>query len=139
MRWEGVLGQWQAIHVLHDQIGDAIAGGPAFQEPGDVGMFQPRQNLTLSAKSLDDTGAVGAIVRASLDDLDRDLFLILVVGAHGFIDESHATRGDAPQDTIGTEKVPRASLAGMRGNMARLQLERIGMPCRGRGPFGGQQ
>src|ERR1700736_1388613 len=74
------------FHVLQNQIGTAVVGGAAIQEPCDVDVVQICHNLALVAETLKDL--VSAEVRTN--ELDRDSLAILAVGALGQVHGSHS-------------------------------------------------
>src|SRR5690606_20208878 len=83
-----------AIHVLHHQVGLALLGDAAVDQRRDVGMTQARKNLPLCAKALHCTFAT----RMTMQQLDRNALLILIVGTHGLAHRTHAAETDAPCD-----------------------------------------
>ena len=78
-----------ALHVLHDEVGQPLLGGAAVQEPGDVGVLQPGEDLPFAPEEAEDLLAVRAA-----DHLQRDPLLELLVGPRG---EPHRSHPPAPQ------------------------------------------
>jgi hypothetical protein len=79
-----------AIDIVHDEVGRALLGRATIQELGDVGVVQVGQDLPLGAKAAEN----GLRIHAALDQLDRHLLLVLIIGAHRQIDGSHAAAAD---------------------------------------------
>ena len=65
----------RALDVVHDEVGQPLLGGPAVEQPCDVRMVEGGQDLTLVAEAPHDV----VRVPPELDDLERDLFLVIVV------------------------------------------------------------
>ena len=81
-----VLGQWDAPHELHHEVGPARFGGAGVQRLRDVGMVHDGQRLPLGLEAGQDVPRV----HPELDDLERDgategLELL------GFVHDAHAT------------------------------------------------
>ncbi len=77
--------------VLHDEIRQAVLGRVAVQQARDVRVIEAREDLPLVAEAAQH----GLRIHAALDELDRDLLLVLPVGAPGEIDRAHAAAADA--------------------------------------------
>ena len=86
----GVFGNRPALDVLHHEVGAAVVAYAAVVQPGDVGMLQGGEDLALVAKAAQDL--VG--VHATLDQLDGDPLLELLVRAVGQVDGAHAAPAD---------------------------------------------
>ena len=67
-----------ALDVFHDEVGQAVVGRAAIDQPRDVRMIELRQNLALVAEAAQDV----VRIEPALDELDRDFLPVLVVG-HG--------------------------------------------------------
>ena len=63
-----VVGDLDAPHQFHDEVGPAGLRGPGIQHLGDVGMVHQRQGLALGFEPGDDLLGV----HAQLDDLEGD-------------------------------------------------------------------
>ena len=85
-----------AFDVLHDEIRQAVVGRVAVQQVRDVRVIEARKDLPLVAEAAQH----GLRIHAALDELDRDLFLVLPVGAPGEIDGAHAAAADALRDFV---------------------------------------
>src|SRR5205085_5790677 len=59
-----------AFNVLHDEVGQAVAGRAAIQQASDVGVIEHGQDLALTAKSQNDI--VG--IQSAADDFDGHEF-----------------------------------------------------------------
>ena len=94
-----VGGDRLAGDVLHCEVGPAVAGGAAVEEPRDVGVLEPREDLPLAQEALEDLAA-GA---AAADQFQGDLLLELPVGA---LREEDATHAAAPEsrESAGTDR-----------------------------------
>src|ERR1700719_1819792 len=71
-----------ALHILHDEVGEAVIGRPSVDEARDVGMIELRENLPLVAKSA--KNVLG--VEPAPDEFDRDFLVIFIVGSRREID-----------------------------------------------------
>ena len=84
-----VVGDLDAPHQFHDEVGPARFGGAGVEHLGDVGMVHQGQRLPLGLEAGDDLLGV----HAQLDDLERhpaaDRFLLL-----GHIDHAAAAFAD---------------------------------------------
>ena len=93
--------------VLHDEVREPVVRRPAIQQPGDVGVIEAGENLSLGAEAT--TDLVG--VQAELDDLDGDAALELVVVAYGQVDGAHPAASELADDR---DKVRRGARAARR-------------------------
>ena len=91
---EGVDGV--AFDVLHDEVRTAIRGGAAIEEPGDVGVVEGGDDLSFAAEALDDA----FLLHAEADDFEGDELGVVLVGAGGEIDGSHASGAELALDGI---------------------------------------
>src|SRR5436190_4672446 len=64
-----------ADNVVHDEVGETIVGRACVEQPGDIWMIEPGQDLAFRSKPAQDLSRVGA----SIQYLDRDLFLKLTI------------------------------------------------------------
>ena len=122
----GVAVDRLAGHVLHDQVGQAVVGGAAVEQPGDVAVFQPRQDLPLVAELPHPLG-----VEQAAHHLDRHLLQELVVVALGEIDGAHPALAEHRDDAIGAEPFDqRRARAAVTSSTARLTTSaRPGSDC----------
>ncbi len=95
-----VLVDRHAVDVLHDKVWNAIVRRPAVQQPGDVAVVQPRQDLALGLQPI----VVRPGDEAGPDELDGDLLLI-VVAALGEVDVAHAAAAQTPQQPPGPQNL----------------------------------
>ena len=79
-----------ACHKFHDDERNAFGGQSRIQEPGDVGMFQRRQNPPLVLESLHQAGTV----KCRVDQFYRDVLFKLVVVAAAQVHDAHAATAD---------------------------------------------
>ena len=47
-----IPGERQTVHILHHQVRTPILGDSAIQEPRNVGVYQPCENLALGQETL---------------------------------------------------------------------------------------
>src|SRR5215469_3509203 len=85
-----------AVDVLHYKIRSAVCRSAPIEEPSDVGMIEPAQDLSLPTKTRQDK--FGIHVRAH--HFNRDLLLKLPVGSLGKIHCAHSATADLLQQTI---------------------------------------
>ena len=83
------VGDVDAAHQLHDEIGPARFGGAGIKNARDVGMVHQGQGLPLGLKAGDDLAGV----HAGLDDLDGDLAAHRVL-LLGYEDQPHTAFAD---------------------------------------------
>ena len=88
-----------ALDVLHDEVRQTVVGGPTIEETSDVRMVERGEDLTLGAEARQHT----IRVHAPPDQLDRDALLILLVGALGEIDGTHAAVCDLVEQMVGAD------------------------------------
>src|SRR5262245_14606820 len=91
-----VLINRDAFNELHNKIRQTVFSGTAIQELRDIGMTQSSENLSLMTEMVDYTLAT----QARSNQFDRNLFLILRVGAFGPIDLSHAAAADLAEQPV---------------------------------------
>src|SRR4029077_19778041 len=68
-----------ADNVVHDEVGQTVVGCARIEQAPDVWMIELCQDLTLRSESAQDLSSV----RASIQYLDRDLFLKLTISTLG--------------------------------------------------------
>ncbi len=91
-----ILVDGRALHVLHDQIRQAVGGGAAIDQTRDIRVFQVGQYLALGAKAAQNL----VRIHAAFHHFDRDLFVILVVMAGREPHRAHAAASNAPLKLI---------------------------------------
>jgi len=91
-----------AFDVLHHEVRRAFLGGAAIEQMRDVRMAQLREDLPLSLEPAQQR--VG--VEPRLQQLDRDLLLVLLVVAHCLEHLAHAAAAGFVDDAIGAEPPP---------------------------------
>ena len=89
-----ILVDRQPLDVLHDEVRQAVLGRAAVEQPRDVRVIEASEDLALVAEAAQHR----LRIHAALDELDRDLFLVLAVGAPREIDRAHSAAADALQD-----------------------------------------
>ncbi len=124
-----VVVQGLALDVLHDQIGQAVLGRAAVEQPGDVRVLQVGEDLPLAAQATRSGGIQGALTH----QLDGNLFVELLVGALGEKDRAHAAVPDRPEQAIGTEVLAAGKWGGVHqddspGRCADGTRKRCGQP-----------
>src|SRR5205814_7580 len=94
-----------ALDVLHDEVWQAIVGGPSVEQAGDVRMLEPGEDLPLTPEVPNDLLAV-----RPAHDLQRHALVELLVGARREEHRAHPAvtelteqpvRADAPLDAGG--------------------------------------
>ena len=85
-----VIVQRLALDVFEDEVGNAVLGRSAVEQPGDVRVIQARQDLPLVTEALPD----GVRVHAPLDQLNGHLLAILIIRPVGQVDRAHAAPAD---------------------------------------------
>jgi len=90
-----VLGDGNAGHILHYEVGLPVAGGAGVEDFGNRRMVHHGQRLPLDAKALQQLG----VVDADSDELDRDLPLH-GRGLLGEPDLSHAAFAEAANQLV---------------------------------------
>ena len=86
----------RAVDELHHEIRDAAVGGAAVEEARDVRVIQTRENLALPAEALNDSGRV----ESRAHQLQRDLLLVLAIGANGREHFAHAAATELRNDVV---------------------------------------
>ena len=81
-----VLVDGRALDVLHDQVRPAVVGRAAVQQARDAGVVEGGQDLAFGAEPGREVGAVRPVAQ----DLEGDLLLVGVVGAHREVHGAHA-------------------------------------------------
>src|SRR5690349_10228212 len=79
-----------ALDEFHYQVGSAVFSGPAVEQPGDVGVLQPGQNLALPTETAKDEICIQALAH----QLDGHLGEVLIVGADSEPNGSHPTSAE---------------------------------------------
>ena len=92
-------GNLQAIDKFQDDIRRAVFGRAAIEQPGDIGMLQMRENLSLAPEPRNR----GAAVQVELECLDRDLLVELGIVADREVDRTHAAVAKGTHDPIGSD------------------------------------
>ena len=99
------------VDVLHDEVGLAVLGGAAVEQPRDVRVIERRRG---SAARRGSGGAPASVSMPALDQLDRDALLELVVGAHGHVHRAHAAAPISPHEPVRADPAADASRAVIR-------------------------
>src|SRR4029434_3729958 len=66
-----------ADNVVHDEVGQTIVGRACIEQPRDIWMIEPGQDLALRSETAQNLSRVGA----SIQYFDRNLFLKLTISA----------------------------------------------------------
>ena len=93
-----------AFHIFHRDKRQAIRGGAAIEQPGNVWMIERGKNIALHHKTPDD----GCCVHAALDNLES--YLLMKSVALGEINGTHPTAADFTHNPVGTDDFARSRL-----------------------------
>ena len=102
-----VLGDRDALHALHHEVRPSVGGGPRVEEARDVRVVELAEHATLAQEAAHHTDGV----EPALEDLDRDVRLVSVVGARRRVDLAHAAGPDPRADTPRPETLTRLERA----------------------------
>ncbi len=93
------LVEGRSIDILHDEVGTTVLGDASVQEAGDVGMGDPRQDLSFGEEASPDVVAsdVAAV------QLERDPLFELPVRAPSEVDRAHSAAADLLDDFVSTD------------------------------------
>ena len=94
-----VLVDGQPVHELHHEVGHTLGVAAPVEQPGDVRVAQPGEDLALG---LEPAAALFA-PQAVAEQLERGHLLESAVGAPRAVDRAHAAVGDVPDDLPGAE------------------------------------
>jgi hypothetical protein len=130
------------LHELHYEVRVPLRRRAAIDQAGDVGMFEPGENLALVAEPADREMALVP----SADQLDGDALLELLVGADRQIDGAHAAPSDFADELPRTHPGPgqvglsvfSASRLGVRSSLGLHEIPRRLMRLQQRHDFGPQ-
>jgi hypothetical protein len=118
-------GDREPLDVLHREERASVVRRAAIQEPRDVGMLEPGEDLPLA----EEAGHGLIRVEAAFQELDRDGLLELTVDARGEIDTPHAAATDLRVEAIGTDAGPGEVRSGRqvvrRGPVIGIDAERV--------------
>jgi hypothetical protein len=103
------------LDVFHREVGQPVVRRPAIQQPGDVGVIERRQNLSLGPEPLQHL--VG--VHAPLDELDGHPLRKRPVNPLGEIHRPHAAAAERAEQPIGADPPARRGLRVVRQREAR--------------------
>src|SRR5258708_4499982 len=87
---------WFAVHIFHDEIGQAFIGCSAIDEPRDVGMIELRQDLPLIAKATENSLGI----ESATDELDCDFLAVFIVRPRCEIDSPQTAAADFANDLV---------------------------------------
>ncbi len=102
----GVGGDRHAFDELHGEVRDAVVAGAAVEQPGDVRMLEPRQDLTFVAEALEELGRP----RREGRHLEGDALGERAVVALGLEHHAHSAAADLADHPVG----PEACAGGLR-------------------------
>src|SRR5204863_10108654 len=94
-----VMGDRVSIHILHDDIGQAIRSGPAIEQARNIGMLKARESLTFAAE----TGENEPGVHAGTNQFDSNIRFVLIVVTFRQEDRSHAAAAELANQAIRTD------------------------------------
>jgi hypothetical protein len=118
------LGDRLTFHEFRDQVRPTVIGGPAVEQPRDVRVHQPGQDLALRDEPADEL--VG--VEAPAEDLERDALLEGPVRALGLVNGGHATSPDLAHHAVAPDALARQGRSGLGSHVVRGRPERIDDP-----------
>ena len=90
-----VVGDGNALHVLHHEVGAPGLRRTTIEHAGDIGMIHQRQRLALSLEARDDLPRV----HAGLDDLERDSLVVITTMLRQ-VDHSHAAFAEFVEELV---------------------------------------
>ncbi len=111
-----------ALHVLHDEVGQAVGRASGVDEVRDVRVLQARQRLLLLRKA----GQHRRAVHAAAQHLDRRLTLVRAVGALGQPDVAHAAGAKHAQQPPRAQRLAFATDLGLGLQRRRQRQEGVG-------------
>src|SRR6266550_4049283 len=85
-----------ADNVVHDKVGQTIVGRACIEQPRDIWVIEPGQDLAFRSETVQDLSRVSA----SIQYLDRDLFLKLTISALCQENCAHPTAAKFTDDDI---------------------------------------
>ena len=91
-----------SLDIFHDKVGKAALGCATIEQARNVRMIKAGQNLALSTEMAQHRISV----HAAFDQFDRDLLLILGIGALCQIDCAHSAAPDLSNDPIMINRRP---------------------------------
>jgi len=91
-----ILAYGYALDIFHHQVRPAIRGRAAINQARDVRKLEVGQNLSFGAEALDDE----IRIHAPLDELDGDVFLVLIIIAYRQINCAHSAASNLSKDLI---------------------------------------
>src|SRR5436190_4208427 len=87
---------WCADNVVHDKVGQTIVGRACIEQPRDIWMVEPGQDLAFRSEAAQDLSRVGG----SIQYLDRNLFLKLTISTLRQKNCAHPTTAKFTNDDI---------------------------------------
>ena len=116
-------------HELHDHVRHATIRGPAIEQPRDVAMVEPREDLAFGPEAL--LGEAAAHVGAH--ELDGDFGVVLIVVANRLEHIAHTAGAEQSDDAVSADALANAAARGARARQMPASGIR-GSPCRGNAP-----
>ena len=102
------FGQRPPVHVLHDQEGQAVVGGPKVGHRHHIGMTDLADDLGLAPKALHDS-----FVRGQVPEEDFHRVLVLQESVSDSIDASHRAQAQALKHTVPVEDAANERICGL--------------------------
>ena len=121
-----------ARHELHDHVRHAALRGAAIEQPRDVAMIEPREDLAFVPEAL--LGERAAHVGAH--ELDGDFGVVLIVVANRLEHIAHAAGAEHPDDAVRADALANAAATrgrggeGLRAELVRHGVEETHRPVR---------
>ena len=94
-----VIRQGHAVDIFHDEIGSAVFGDPAIEQPGNVLVAQAAQDLPFGQEA----AQYGIGIHASFDELEDYFLFVRAVGPFGQVDRAHPAPAYLLKDLVGTK------------------------------------
>src|SRR4029077_1773396 len=93
-----------ADNVVHDEVGQTIVGRACIEQPRDIWVIELGQDLAFRSEAVQDLSRVSA----SIQHLDRDLFLTLTISALRQENCAHPAAPEFTYDHIRADALPAA-------------------------------
>ena len=92
----------EPVDVLHREVGRAVVGGAAVDQPRDVRVIEVGEDLPFGPEPLFDDRRL----ERRADHLDRDLLLVRIVGADAKVDGAHPAAADFAHQPVRADPPP---------------------------------
>src|SRR4029079_18429781 len=92
----GIVIERLAFDKFHNEVGQAVFGCAAVEQPGNVWVIECSQDLAFRAKAPENE----ICIHAALNELDRHAHLELAIDAYSFINSAHAASSHLASNLI---------------------------------------